>query len=273
VSRAAWVERPTTQPHNASGFIPPTSVPSPEMNDGLVFPVPNSFRRGAHGGHKLVETGKQILDLVCDAAGIEDLAGLDILDYGSGYRMAQVLAQYDMAYNSYCGIDIDPEMMAWLQEHSPDSRMAFELVPFRNEMYRPEGETMTLSSDLPVGDARYDVMMMFSVVTHLDPDDTRSLFAILRRYLRPDGFLFFSAFVNPLMEEDFAEGTPEKPLWMAIYREGFLFDMLDATGWAVEYYAEPRGQLIQHQLLCRPTNDPSPPRPPRLPGTSLAPPS
>lgn len=231
------------------------------MSERLAFPVPDSFRRGAFGGRRLVETGKEILDLLCETAGIDDLAGLDLLDFGSGYRMAQVLLEYDMAFDSYCGVDIDPEMMAWLQDNNPDPRMAFHLVPFQNEMYRPDGDPMTAQSGLPVGDQRFDLAMMFSVVTHLPPADTRALFAILRRYVRADGFVYFSAFVNPLMEEEYAEGNPEMPLWMSIYQEAFLFDLLAATGWACTSYAEPKGQLIQHQLLIRPTDDPNPPRP------------
>ncbi len=237
------------------------------MSNKLVFPVPDEFRRGAFGGRKLVETGKQILDLVCETAGIESFDGLDILDYGSGYRMAQVLLEFDMEFASYCGIDIDPEMMGWLQDHNPDPRMDFHLVPFQNELYRPEGEQMAGESQLPVGDNTYDVIMMFSVVTHLAPHDTRALFAILRRYLKPDGFLFFSTFVNPIMEDPYSEGDPDKPLWMSIYQEAFLFDLLDETGWVCEHYAEPVGQMIQHQMLCRPTDDPNPPRPACRPGT------
>lgn len=246
-----------------------SSLPCGGMSEKLVFPVPNEFRRGAYGGRRLVETGKQILDLIIDTAGIPDFDGLDILDYGSGYRMAQVLLEFDMSFSSYCGIDIDPEMMEWLQEHSPDERMSFHLVPFQNEMYRPEGDPMRAGNDLPVGDASYDVIMMLSVVTHLPPDDTRALFAILRRYLSPGGFLFFSTFVNPLMEDQYTEGKPEEPLWMSIYQEDFLFRLLNETGWACEHYAAPIDGLIQHQLLCRPTDDPNPPRPERRPGSTL----
>ncbi|MEZ5165624.1 MAG: hypothetical protein R2695_03710 [Acidimicrobiales bacterium] len=65
------------------------------------------------------------------------------------------------------------------------------------------------------------------------------------------------------MEEDFVDGLPETPLRMAIYREGFLFDLLDETGWAAEYYAEPVPDLISHHLVCRPTDVAHPPRPER----------
>lgn len=232
------------------------------MTEPLVFPVPNRFRRGAFAGRKLVETGRQVLDIVAEAAGLDDFSGLDILDFGSGYRMAQVLLEYDMDFGSYVGVDLDPEMIEWVSANCPDDRISFELVPFANEMYRPDGEPMTTESRLPVGDATFDTIWMFSVVTHLTPEDTRTILTILRRHLRPGGFLFFTCFSNPTLEEDFVDAVPENPLQMASYREGHLFDILDETGWAAEYYREPL-EVIQYHLVCRPTDDPHPPRPER----------
>ncbi|GJM37599.1 MAG: hypothetical protein DHS20C19_09660 [Acidimicrobiales bacterium] len=234
------------------------------MSDELRFPVPNRFRRGAYGGRKLVETGREIFDLVLTDAGLDSFEGLDILDFGSGYRMAQVLMEYDLPFGSYWGVDLDPEMIGWLQGHRPDPRINFGLVPFQNEMYRPDGEPMTAAAELPVDGARFDVIMMFSVVTHLTPDDTRALLSILRRYLAPGGFLYFSAFVNPFLEVPFQDQNPDEPLRFAVYAEQTLFDLLAETGWAAERYEAPVEQLIKYRFLCRPSDDPNPPRPPGI---------
>ncbi|MEZ5165625.1 MAG: class I SAM-dependent methyltransferase [Acidimicrobiales bacterium] len=139
------------------------------MADQLVFPVPERFRRGNYGGRRLVETGKDIVDLVCDLGGLDSLDGLDVLDYGSGYRLAQVILEYGLGVRSYCGVDIDPEMIDWLSANSPDSRLSFVHVPFRNEMYRPDGIPLTADSILPIGDRHFDVIILISVITHLNP--------------------------------------------------------------------------------------------------------
>src|SRR5438046_3211368 len=90
---------------------------------------------------------------------------------------------------------------------------------------------MERDAQLPVrGD--YDVIWLFSVFTHLCPEDTDALFAILRRYVRPSGTLFFSAFIRSGVER-FEDKDPANPLLRAAYSEGYMRELATRNGWNV----------------------------------------
>jgi len=109
---------------------------------------------------------------------------------------------------------------------------------------------------------------------------------LLRRAVRPDGRLVFSAFLNDpddppvlakILEErlasadpavvseaqaaiervaaqkdrGFLDVVPEKPLLQARYDLDFALELIDGTGWRVESVNPPE-EHIQHYLICRP---------------------
>ena len=67
---------------------------------------------------------------------------------------------------------------------------------------------MTKDDTFPV-DGTYHVIMGFSLVTHLSPQDAAHFFWLARKTVRPDGFLFFSAFCDDSVDK-FEDRVPEK---------------------------------------------------------------
>jgi hypothetical protein len=92
---------------------------------------------------------------------------------------------------------------------------------------------------------------MFSVLTHQAPDDARHILALLRRYVRPDGHLFFTCFLDEAIDS-FEDRSPERNGGRCFYNPRFLRELLAGAGWQTiaAYPAEP--PLIGDSFVCRP---------------------
>ncbi|MFT4520089.1 MAG: SAM-dependent methyltransferase, partial [Halioglobus sp.] len=149
-----------------------------------------------------------------------------------------------------------------------------------NDMYNPDGEPMSESTRLPLEEESFDVICMFSVFTHIAPHDYVEMLRLLRRYIKPDGRIFFSLFINeategghgfvdkmsagiaPSLSEDdlkvglkgpadFLDWYPERPLWRAVYSREKAINLIADTGWEIESLNDPLVD-IQHYMICKP---------------------
>jgi SAM-dependent methyltransferase len=191
------------------------------------------------------------MKLVVDRLGLGDLGTTDVLDVGCGVRFTQAILNRDIAIKSYTGIDVDAPLIAYLEREVDDSRFSFALWNARNARYNPTGVKISPTSALPVR-GTFDVIWLFSVFTHLDAEDASALLAILRRYVRRDGALFFSAFIDESVDR-FEDRIPEHPLSHPCYTERYLRELAETNGWRVDSVHPPSRELfIQHYLICRP---------------------
>ena len=143
---------------------------------------------------------------------------------------------------------------------------------------------MTESTDLAVGTQTFDVIWLFSVFTHLNPQDYRVMLKLLRRHACPDGKLFFTVFIDELTEggfgfsdklsaalraadlaewvdpaggapqravEPFVDVYPEQPLRVALYSRAHAFELIEGTGWTPIALLPPN-KYAQHQFVCVP---------------------
>ena len=135
-----------------------------------------------------------------------------------------------------------------------DPRLGFFHIDVRNPQYNPGGVRLTESTDLPVGGRKFDIVCMYSVITHQLPDDTALIFKLLRRHVKEDGHLFFSAAVE---EGDFGyrEQYPDAPTALSVYSHDLITRLLDAAQWRILSFAKrvPGGLPNQETILCAPT--------------------
>src|SRR6478752_2575907 len=166
------------------------------MANATAFPkkpqlvVPRHFKRNAPQVRAMApsaDTGLWLLQYMAERIGIPDFAGLDILDFGCGSRFAEAITTHDIPLRSYVGIDVYKEMIEFLTQNVNDDRLSFHHVNARNPKYNKSGDPLTPETILPVGDRRFDVICMFSVITHQLPHDAQAIFAILRRYVKQSG--------------------------------------------------------------------------------------
>jgi SAM-dependent methyltransferase len=256
----------------------------------LSLHLPKELRRGRLKNHEIesVESGVELISLMCGALGLEDLGKSSVLDMGCGCKFTQAILDKSLPVGRYVGADVYAEMIKFLQSNVDDPRFSFHHMNTHNEMYNPGGEPLTGNTQLPVGEERFDIICLFSVFTHLAPHDYVTMLKMLRQYIKPDGRLFFSLFVNEKttggfgetdaimrsfealdesarerhkshFEEgiqkngppDFVDLIPGKPLKVAMYSRRHALELIDNTGWEVESLSDPE-KAIQHYIVCKP---------------------
>lgn len=225
---------------------------SSDMTPKLV--VPKEFNRNAPniavvGPEK---TGATLINLVIEELGLKDLRDVDVLDVGCGVRFTQAIINCDIPIKSYSGIDLHEPLIRYLQQHVTDPRFTYRPWDVHHRMYNVTGQPkLTRESRLPFpGD--FDLIWLFSVFTHMDPEHADSLLAILRRHVRPAGWLFFSAFIDPDLE-GFEDRAPDTPLLHAYYGETLMRRLLGANRWEVlALHPKDPERYIQHYFVCRP---------------------
>lgn len=226
------------------------------------------------------ETVAEARDLLAEIAtclGRADLGGLDLLDMGCGIKFSQAIHEYDLAIGSYTGVDVYAEMIAELQSAVTDDRFGYHHFPVRNELYNPEAPVMTAASDIGVGQRTFDVITLYSVFTHLNPEDYAVMLELLRRYARPDSTLFYTLFVDEFTEAGlgftdkwadilgyegprtnadrevmpFRDAQPDRPMMQAVYSRDHALELLAASPWEM-VELRPPDRRRQHLAICRP---------------------
>lgn len=241
--------------------------------------VPRELRRGGKADNEQdsVESGVELIKLICRSFGLEDLGGSDVLDMGCGNKLVQAILGEGFPVGSYVGIDVHRPLIEFLQENVIDPRFSFFPLDVHNEMYNPAGKPLSEHTPLPVPEAGFNVICLFSVFTHLAPHDYVAMLKLLRRFARPDTRIIYSLFVNettpgghgwvdhmaPFIEAaiteenvsnspaDFVDWVPERPLWRAVYSRKHALELVEGTGWEVESLNDPE-EFIQHYMICRP---------------------
>ncbi|WP_300529998.1 methyltransferase [Maricaulis sp.] len=216
------------------------------------FPLPALARRGAFAANEArsVESGLQILDLIEHE---RSCTGARILDFGCGVKIVQALIQRDAPQAFYLGIDVAPQVIETLKHELHDNpKFEFQLANYRNEMYRPNGEPMSCENGFGPTQRDFDILTMFSVVTHLDPDDSYQALKGCRYHSAEDGRAIFTAFIDPELENDFVDVVPDRPLLIAAYRKEYLTEIINAAGWEIIAHRAPIHALTQDWFVCRP---------------------
>jgi SAM-dependent methyltransferase len=250
--------------------------------------VPPRLRRGARRGDEDAELASAVwlIDHMCGHLGIDDLGDSEVLDFGCGVKFTQALINRQLPIKRYVGIDVQPEMINYLQRHVGDPRFEYHHLDARNVLYNPGGVQLSDTMPLPIDGQTFDVICLFSVFTHLAPHDYRTMLKLLRRFAKSDGRLFFTLYVGErtpgghgLMDswskilgrvrhEDlerhlekhpetaepittFRDLDPTRPLNWAVYSEGYARELVDGTGWYALSLSPP-DEYIQHHFLCAP---------------------
>jgi SAM-dependent methyltransferase len=218
--------------------------------------VPDRLNRNAPAVQAMAppaDTGRWLIEYMCERIGLADLADLDMLDLGCGVRFADAIVNHGIPVRSYCGVELDREIVDFLAANVTDPRLSFAHFDIWHNLYHRTGEPLSPALRLPIGDRSFDVICMFSVITHQVPADAGALFLILRRYVRPTGHLFFSATVEE-GEFGYRERFPDVPTGHSIYTLDLLSELLAAGGWRVRSLAgkHPRELPIQDSFVCEP---------------------
>ena len=244
--------------------------------------IPHRFERGKHK-HPENAVGHAVFLIrhVCEALGFTDLSDCDVLDVGCGTRFTRAFLEHGLPVGSYVGVDVDREMIEFMRERVSDPRFEFHHIDVRNARYNPDAPLMTEGTDLGVGGRTFDVIWLFSVFTHLAPDDYATMLRLLRRYVRPEGRLVYTLFIDELTAGGhgfidrverglrpvggldivaanreravvpFIDLYPDEPLLCALYSREHAYELIEGTGWTPVDLLPPN-EFAQHQFICAP---------------------
>jgi SAM-dependent methyltransferase len=218
------------------------------------FVVPERFNRNSPTVTALMtpeQSGSWLLARLRERLGVASLADLHLLDFGCGVRFAQAIINCRIPIGSYTGVDCDPAMIEFLRGATPSRRFRYHLFDVRNPMYNPGGVPLSPDTVLPVCRDDYDVVTMFSVITHQTPEDSAAIFSILRRHTAPRGRLFFTCFLDPGIV-DYEDCSPERNVGRCVYAPGFLRALVEQAGWTVLDVAPAEPPLIGDSFLLAP---------------------
>jgi SAM-dependent methyltransferase len=249
--------------------------------------VPREFRRsGRRGEDAQIASARWLISHMCAHLGLADLGESDVLDFGCGVKFTQALIKYKLPIKRYVGIDVEPRMIAFLQQRVADGRFEYHHFDARNELYNPDGTTLVETARLPIEAQNFDVICLFSVFTHLGPEDAGAMLKLLRRFIKPDGRLFFTLYIDELTDdghglmdawhrrfndrpaaeiarvadeypemfgpiETFRDLDPTRPLTWAVYSEKYVRELIESSGWHALDLSPP-DEYIQHHFTCAP---------------------
>jgi SAM-dependent methyltransferase len=248
-------------------------------------PVPAGLQRGGHKDRdEWLASARFLLDLMARTVGRADLRGVDVLDVGCGTKLVKVLLDEQRPIGRYVGVDVSRDVIDWLHDAIDDNRFEFHQLVARNDLYNPNGAPMREISRLPFPDRTFDLISLFSVFTHLDPDDAAAMLNLLRHYAAPSTKLLFSLHVRDtsqleralaaaLNSDDparvahaqaaigaalqqappkFIDAIPEQPLMRAVYDREYAIELVERAGWTIESFNDPVPPYIQHYMICVP---------------------
>jgi SAM-dependent methyltransferase len=249
--------------------------------------IPGTFSRSAVGDERWErESAIWLINRVCEQVGWPDLSETEVLDMGCGIKFTKVFVNEGVPVKRYVGIDVFRDMIEYLKANVGDPRFEYFHVNVKNDLYNPSGEPFTEDLRLPVDGRRFDLICLFSVFTHLPPDDYRAMLKVLRHYVRPEGRLFFTLYINELTAgghglidawgkkfegredevmaqaavrraqgladiEPFVDLVPSKRLKWAVYSREYAHELIEGTGWRALQLSDP-DVYIQHHFVCAP---------------------
>ncbi|MEJ6515015.1 MAG: class I SAM-dependent methyltransferase, partial [Pseudomonadales bacterium] len=111
----------------------------------LRLSVPREFRRGGKADNEVesVDSGYDLIQLMCRNLGKATLAETDVLDMGCGTKLVQAILDRELPVRSYVGIDVHTPLIEFLKCNVTDDRFTFFPSDTHNEMYNPEGKPLS----------------------------------------------------------------------------------------------------------------------------------
>jgi SAM-dependent methyltransferase/uncharacterized membrane protein YbhN (UPF0104 family) len=167
---------------------------------------PPQLRFMGESDEEFIEIGEALVDSLERGAALREDSR--VLDVGCGYgRLAHALLRRGFG-GRYLGLDVLEPHIEWCAANLGDNRFDFRRVDVTNERYNPGGRLSP--DDLDLGGEAFDVVALFSVFTHMWPEDVTASLRLIASALAPGGRAVATFF---LLDDEWrrleAFGSPE----------------------------------------------------------------
>jgi SAM-dependent methyltransferase len=217
--------------------------------------VPARFNRNSAKVTALMppeESGHLLLERMRRRIGFDSYESVRLLDFGCGVRFSQAILNKNLPIGAYTGVDNYEEMIEFLRRSVRDRRFSYVFLDAYHPLYNPSGAKLDANTTLPFEEESYDLISLFSVITHQAPEDSEMIFRLLRRYIKPGGHLFFTCFLDDSIES-FEDRSADRNCGFCFYQPSLLEHLFTRAGWTEVDRAEGEGPLIGNSFLLRPS--------------------
>lgn len=211
------------------------------------------------GARELQDDDVYLGDAVASVRELEKLAGLaaqsTVLDLGCGPgRLAVGLLATGLEVR-YVGIDVNRAAVDWAERNlaSQDDRLRFVHVDASNARYNASG---TAPVELPLPDDYCDLVVLFSVFSHMLLGDIQSHLREISRVLRPGGRVYATAFVEDDVPDEEENPAGYFQLWSGPLHcvrlgKAAFEDLVHGAGFVVEAFEYRRHRGLQSVYVLR----------------------
>lgn len=146
--------------------------------------------------HSYKEKGEVNVEFLTSLGGVKPSD--DVLDVGCGCgKEAAYLTKYLYRSSRYEGFDVAPQAIEWCKTYisSRYPNFHFQTADVFNKRYNPHGKFRVSEYRFPYGNESFDVVCLFSVFTHMLPQDMENYLLEITRVLKVDGRCFITFFL------------------------------------------------------------------------------
>ncbi len=153
--------------------------------------------------------GDNYLDLLVRLCGLQP--NHYVLDVGCGIgRLARPLAGFLNIKGRYAGFDIVPDGIHWCNKHyRQHPHFSFLHIPLKNDLYNLNTEAGAASFRFPYENEAFDLVVLLSVFTHMQPEEVENYLGEISRVLKPGGCCFSTSFLITERSENYLDQSAE----------------------------------------------------------------
>lgn len=177
------------------------------------------------GSGDFEKSGKALMQLCIDYADLKPDSAL--LDVGCGIgRLAIPLTQHLNKNGKYEGFDVVADGINWCKEKvsSKYPNFNFTYTPLRNDLYNLTAQQQAEHFVFPYADNYFDVVVLTSVFTHMQPAEVQHYLKEIKRVLKPGGHCLATFFILDEKTKETLKHNPDLMQFKYEYDHYFLHD-------------------------------------------------
>lgn len=146
---------------------------------------------GPEKGAEYLGIGQVVRDAILSQTNLSPAGSVLDIGCGSG-RMARQFVNHLEPPGRYVGMEIQKRFVDWCNAYIAPANPAFEFYhqDIYNGGYNPKGKVNASEYRFPFEDGSFDAIILYSVFTHLLPEDAANYLREISRLLKPGGYCY-----------------------------------------------------------------------------------